>query len=62
MTRAITYTIFTIVLWASGADNDMAKAAAAVRTEMLIILGADDRVVTPGPPEQFAEAIRRFIN
>jgi homoserine O-acetyltransferase len=35
-------------------NNDMQKAAAHIKTELLIVLGADDRVVTPQPARDFA--------
>jgi len=38
-------------------DNDMRKAAARIDTRFLIIVGQDDRVVTPRPAQAFAESI-----
>ena len=35
-------------------DNDMTKAAARVSSDLLIIVGTDDRVVTPEPAKTFA--------
>ncbi|MEL7296233.1 MAG: alpha/beta fold hydrolase [Pseudomonadota bacterium] len=35
-------------------DNDMTKAAARVSSDLLIIVGTDDRVVTPEPAKAFA--------
>jgi homoserine O-acetyltransferase len=37
--------------------NDLAKAADAIKTPFLIIVGEDDRVVTPEPALQFAPLI-----
>lgn len=38
-------------------DNDMSKAAAEIKTRLLIIVGEDDRVVTPEPVREFAELV-----
>lgn len=38
-------------------DNDMEKAAAQIDTQFLIIVGQDDRVVTPQPAREFATLI-----
>ncbi len=38
-------------------DNDMARAAAHTETDFLIIVGDDDRVVTPGPARAFAKLV-----
>jgi homoserine O-acetyltransferase len=38
-------------------DNDLEKAAAVIKAPFLIIVGEDDRVVTPGPALQFAPLI-----
>lgn len=38
-------------------DNDMQQAAARVTSDFLIIIGADDRVVTPQPSRDFAALI-----
>jgi homoserine O-acetyltransferase len=35
-------------------DNDLQKTAANIKTEFLIIVGEDDRVVTPGSAREFA--------
>ncbi len=35
-------------------DNDMHKAAAETKTRFLIVVGEDDRVVTPEPARDFA--------
>ena len=38
-------------------DNDLSKAAGRVKSDFLIIVGADDRVVTPEPAMDFAALI-----
>ena len=38
-------------------NNDMKKAAAQIDTQLLVIVGEDDRVVTPQPAREFAELI-----
>lgn len=38
-------------------DNDMKKAAAQIETQFLIIVGEDDRVVTPQPAIEFGKMI-----
>lgn len=38
-------------------DDDLSQAAARVKSEFLIIVGADDRVVTPQPARDFAALI-----
>ena len=38
-------------------DNDMKKAAAQINTQFLIIVGDDDRIVTPQPARDFAALI-----
>ena len=38
-------------------DNDLEKAAGVIKAPFLIIVGEDDRVVTPGPALQFAPLI-----
>ncbi|MGQ8365539.1 alpha/beta fold hydrolase [Glaciecola sp. 1036] len=38
-------------------NNDMSLAASKVKGEFLIIVGADDRVVTPQPAREFADLI-----
>ena len=40
---------------ALGLNNDLKIAAAKIKTKLLIILGADDRVVTPEPAREFAK-------
>ena len=37
--------------------NDMAAAAAAMNTELFIIVSTDDRIVTPGPAMAFGELV-----
>jgi homoserine O-acetyltransferase len=38
-------------------NDDLKKAAEQIRAEFLIVLGSDDRVVTPGPAREFAKLI-----
>ena len=38
-------------------NNDLQKAAARIKTQFLIVLGADDRVVTPQPAREFGALI-----
>ena len=38
-------------------DNDLHQAAKRVESEFLIVIGADDRVVTPQPSRDFAPLI-----
>lgn len=38
-------------------NNDMKKAAAQINTQFLIVIGEDDRVVTPQPAQEFAALI-----
>ena len=38
-------------------NNDMNKAAAEINTQFLIVVGEDDRVVTPQPAQEFAALI-----
>ncbi len=38
-------------------DNDLHKAAAEITTQFLIIVGEDDRVVTPRPAREFAALV-----
>jgi len=38
-------------------NEDMKKAAAKIDTQFLVIVGEDDRVVTPQPAREFAELI-----
>ena len=38
-------------------SNDLQKAAAQIKTKFLIVLGEDDRVVTPEPAREFAVVI-----
>ena len=38
-------------------DNDLQKAAAEIKTQLLIVVGEDDRVVTPEPAREFAALI-----
>jgi len=38
-------------------NNDLQKAAAHIKTQFLIVLGADDRVVTPQPAREFASLV-----
>ena len=38
-------------------NGEMQKAAAQINTQFLIVVGADDRVVTPQPAEEFAALI-----
>ncbi len=38
-------------------DNDLHKAAAEIKTQFLIIVGEDDRVVTPQPAREFAALV-----
>jgi homoserine O-acetyltransferase len=38
-------------------DNDLQKAAAEITTQFLIVVGEDDRVVTPQPAREFATLI-----
>lgn len=40
-----------------GINNDLQKAAQRVKSEFLIIVGADDRVVTPQAAKEFAALI-----
>ena len=40
-----------------GFGGDLAAAAEAVKTEMLIVVGSSDRIVTPGPALSFAEIV-----
>jgi len=42
---------------ARGFGDDMEKAAAKINTQFLMIVGQDDRVVTPQPAGEFAELI-----
>ena len=41
-----------------GFGGDMAAAAAAIQTELLVIVNATDHLVTPGPALEFAELAR----
>ncbi len=38
-----------------GFGGDLATAAAAVRADMLVMVGATDHLVTPGPAIEFAD-------
>lgn len=42
-------------------NNDLQKAAARIKTQFLIVLGADDRVVTPQPAREFGALIGASI-
>ena len=42
-------------------SNDMQKAAAQIKTKFLIVVGEDDRVVTPQPAREFAALIGASI-
>jgi len=42
-------------------NNDLQKAAAHMKTELLIVLGADDRVVTPQPAREFSALLDSTI-
>ncbi len=38
-----------------GFGGDMAKAAASIQAELLVVVNATDHLVTPGPALEFAE-------
>ena len=42
-------------------DNDMYKSAAETKTQFLIVVGEDDRVVTPQPARDFAVLVDAIL-
>ena len=48
---------FNRSIFSHQSNNDMNKAAAEINTQFLIVVGEDDRVVTPQPAQEFAALI-----